>query len=64
MPNMVRHDLHKPTIFYSLIMQEPIVRIAPNELAIAGPKAIKTIYSIHSGFTKACSGSVNNSLSC
>ncbi|CAK7216664.1 hypothetical protein SCUCBS95973_002883 [Sporothrix curviconia] len=30
----------------------PIVRIAPNEVAIADPEAIKTIYGINSGFTK------------
>ncbi|CAK7201538.1 hypothetical protein SEUCBS139899_004244 [Sporothrix eucalyptigena] len=30
----------------------PIVRIAPNEVAIADPDAIKTIYGINSGFTK------------
>ena len=30
----------------------PIVRIAPNELAIADPESIKTIYSVKSGFTK------------
>ncbi|CAN9187219.1 unnamed protein product [Alternaria alternata] len=30
----------------------PIVRIAPNEVAIADPTAIKTIYSVSSGFTK------------
>ncbi|EUC39786.1 hypothetical protein COCMIDRAFT_110588 [Bipolaris oryzae ATCC 44560] len=30
----------------------PIVRIAPNEVAIADPEAIRTIYSSYSGFTK------------
>ncbi|EOA88692.1 uncharacterized protein SETTUDRAFT_106678 [Exserohilum turcica Et28A] len=30
----------------------PIVRIAPNEVAIADPEAIRTIYSPHSGFIK------------
>ncbi|EUC31177.1 hypothetical protein COCCADRAFT_101960 [Bipolaris zeicola 26-R-13] len=30
----------------------PIVRIAPNEVAIADPEAIRTIYSAQSGFTK------------
>jgi hypothetical protein len=29
-----------------------IVRIAPNEVAISDPEAIKCIYSTHSGFTK------------
>lgn len=29
-----------------------IVRIAPNEVAISDPEAIKTIYGINSGFTK------------
>ncbi|KAH7371279.1 cytochrome P450 [Pyrenochaeta sp. MPI-SDFR-AT-0127] len=29
-----------------------IVRIAPDEIAIADPEAIKVIYAIHSGFTK------------
>ncbi|KAJ5389697.1 Cytochrome P450 E-class group I [Penicillium cataractarum] len=29
-----------------------IVRIAPNELAISDPEAIKTIYGVNSGFTK------------
>ncbi|KAI4657680.1 uncharacterized protein J4E78_006068 [Alternaria triticimaculans] len=33
-------------------MDCPIIRIAPNEVAIADPTAIKTIYSISSGFTK------------
>jgi hypothetical protein len=32
----------------------PIVRIAPNEVAIADPNALKTIYAAHSGFTKVC----------
>ncbi|KAF9889442.1 hypothetical protein FE257_007344 [Aspergillus nanangensis] len=31
----------------------PVVRIAPNELAISDPHAIKTIYGINSGFTKS-----------
>jgi hypothetical protein len=31
----------------------PIVRIAPNEVAIADPEAVRTIYSAHSCFTKA-----------
>jgi cytochrome P450 len=30
----------------------PLVRIAPNEVAVADPSAIKTIYNIKSGFTK------------
>lgn len=30
----------------------PIIRIASNEVAIADPEAIRTIYSAHSGFTK------------
>ncbi|KAL4881002.1 cytochrome P450 [Aspergillus karnatakaensis] len=30
----------------------PIVRIAPNELVISDPRAMKTIYGIKSGFTK------------
>ncbi|KAH7161064.1 cytochrome P450 [Dactylonectria macrodidyma] len=30
----------------------PIVRIAPNEVAIADPEAIKAIYAVNSGFTK------------
>ncbi|KAI2477912.1 CypX Cytochrome P450 [Pyrenophora tritici-repentis] len=30
----------------------PIVRIAPNEIAVADPEAIRTIYSSHSGFVK------------
>ncbi|KAF3031966.1 hypothetical protein E8E11_001884 [Didymella keratinophila] len=30
----------------------PIVRIAPDEVAIADPEAIRTIYAAHSGFTK------------
>ncbi|PWY73041.1 putative cytochrome P450 [Aspergillus heteromorphus CBS 117.55] len=30
----------------------PIIRIAPNELAISDPRAIKTIYGINTGFTK------------
>lgn len=38
-----------------LTVQGPIIRIAPNEVAIADPTAIKTIYSISSGFTKVCS---------
>lgn len=29
-----------------------IVRIAPNEVAISDPEAIKIIYGINSGFTK------------
>jgi len=37
-----------------LTVQGPIIRIAPNEVAIADPTAIKTIYSISSGFTKVC----------
>ena len=37
-----------------LIGQGSIVRIAPNEVAIADPTAIKTIYSISSAFTKVC----------
>jgi len=35
-----------------LIIVGPIVRIAPNEVAIADPEAIKTIYAAHTGFTK------------
>jgi hypothetical protein len=30
----------------------PIIRIAPNEVAISDPASIKEIYSINSGFTK------------
>ncbi|KAH7126509.1 cytochrome P450 [Dactylonectria estremocensis] len=30
----------------------PIIRIAPNEVAIADPEAIKVIYAVNSGFTK------------
>jgi cytochrome P450 len=30
----------------------PLVRIAPDEVAVADPQAIKTIYSVKSGFTK------------
>jgi len=30
----------------------PIIRIAPNELAIGDPESIKTIYSVKTGFTK------------
>jgi hypothetical protein len=41
--------------FCLLTVQGPIIRIAPNEVAIADPTAIKTIYSISSGFTKVCS---------
>lgn len=30
----------------------PLVRIAPNEVSVADPEAIKIIYSVKSGFTK------------
>jgi replication-associated recombination protein RarA len=30
-----------------------VIRIAPNEVAIADPEAVRTIYAAHSGFTKA-----------
>ena len=30
----------------------PLVRIAPNEISVADPEAVKTIYKIKSGFTK------------
>jgi hypothetical protein len=33
----------------------PVVRIAPNEVAIADPEAIKVIYSTSTGFTKGTS---------
>jgi hypothetical protein len=33
----------------------PIVRIAPNEVAIADPHAVKVIYSTGGGFTKGTS---------
>ncbi|KAF3031644.1 hypothetical protein E8E12_000748 [Didymella heteroderae] len=33
-------------------MRSRFVRIAPNEVAIADPEALKTIYSAHSGFVK------------
>ena len=32
-----------------------IIRIAPNEISVADPSAIKTIYSSNSGFTKVFS---------
>ncbi|KAK1914917.1 hypothetical protein P3342_010908 [Pyrenophora teres f. teres] len=33
-------------------MYGPIIRIAPNEIAVADPESIRTIYSSHSGFFK------------
>ena len=30
----------------------PLVRIAPNEISVADPEAVKVIYGIKSGFTK------------
>ena len=39
-----QRDLHKK--------YGPLVRIAPNEVSVADPSAIKVIYSIKSGFTK------------
>ena|SRR6202035_739930 len=36
----------------------PIVRIAPNEVAISDPEAVKIIYSTSSGFTKGMPDSV------
>lgn len=40
----------------------PIVRIAPNEVAIADPNAVKVIYSTGGGFTKGirCLGSMTD----
>jgi hypothetical protein len=38
-----------------LTVEGSIIRIAPNEVAIADPTAIKTIYSVSAGFTKVCS---------
>jgi hypothetical protein len=43
------------SIILLLTGQGSIIRIAPNEVAIADPIAIKTIYSISSAFTKVCS---------
>ncbi|KAJ5768724.1 hypothetical protein N7520_003283 [Penicillium odoratum] len=40
----VQRELHKK--------HGPLVRIAPNEVAIADPSAVETIYNIKSGFTK------------
>lgn len=40
------------TIAEMVPVEGPIVRIAPNELAISDPDAIKTIYAVNSGFTK------------
>jgi hypothetical protein len=37
---------------WKLTVIGPVVRIAPNELAINDPQYIKKIYGINSGFTK------------
>lgn len=44
-----------PFLESHLTFPGPVIRIAPNEVAIADPQAIKTIYSINSGFTKVAS---------
>ena len=53
MPDMVTNTARSLLSFHLLTTQGPIIRIAPNEVAIADPNAIKTVYSINSGFTKA-----------
>lgn len=35
-----------------LTLSGPVVRIAPDEVVISDPSAVKTIYAASSGFTK------------
>jgi hypothetical protein len=45
-PDIVHYELHKKL--------GDIVRLGPNCLSFADPKAIKTIYGLNKGFTKVC----------
>jgi hypothetical protein len=50
---MVRHPQHTYGLrFIKPFLTGHIVRIAPNELSISDPEAIKTIYGVNSGFIK------------
>ena len=48
-------DLHRKygiTPYMTILNVGPMVRIAPKEVLIADPEALKVIYALRSGFTK------------